>query len=172
MITIRDFMECVNYRITEGSDYCWNSFGPKAYRLDSWDGEHEGVSVGIIFDTETQVVYQMEAHDYTGKKSYRWTHPDFVDKYKKEFKSKLGNDLKDMAYDEVPYTDLDVAKDMLQKATAIVRYQPYDTRIQVPIELDDSELFHLMKLAHERDITLNQMVEEILNETIKKEKNL
>lgn len=170
MITIRDFMECVNYRITEGSDYGWSSFGPKAYRLDSWDGDQEGVTVGIIFDTETQLVYQMEAHDYTGRRSYRWTHPDYIDAYKKEAKEKLRSEYRDMAYDEVPYTELDVAKDILSKARAMIRYEPYDTRVQVPIELDDTEIFYLMKLAHEKDITLNQLVEQLLNEVIKKEK--
>jgi predicted HicB family RNase H-like nuclease len=32
----------------------------------------------------------------------------------------------------------------------------------VPIELPDDELFQLMRMAHERDITLNQLVEEAL----------
>lgn len=37
-----------------------------------------------------------------------------------------------------------------------------DNRVDVPIELTNDEWFSLMKLAHERDITLNQFVEEIL----------
>jgi hypothetical protein len=47
--------------------------------------------------------------------------------------------------------------------------QDYDTRVSVPVELDDSELFELMRRAHERDITLNQLVEEILRAVIEKE---
>lgn len=42
-----------------------------------------------------------------------------------------------------------------------------DTRVEVPIELTNDEWFQMMKLAHERDITLNKFVEEILTEAIK-----
>ena len=38
------------------------------------------------------------------------------------------------------------------------------------VDLDDEQLFDLMKLAHERDITLNQMVEEVLRLAIEKHK--
>jgi predicted DNA-binding ribbon-helix-helix protein len=37
-----------------------------------------------------------------------------------------------------------------------------DNRADVPIELTDEQWYSLMKMAHERDITLNQLVEEIL----------
>jgi hypothetical protein len=37
-----------------------------------------------------------------------------------------------------------------------------DTRVDVPLNLNQNELFKLMKLAHEQDITLNQLVESIL----------
>ena len=37
-----------------------------------------------------------------------------------------------------------------------------DSRVDVPIELTDEQWYSLMKMAHERDITLNQLVEEIL----------
>jgi predicted DNA-binding ribbon-helix-helix protein len=37
-----------------------------------------------------------------------------------------------------------------------------DNRVDVPIELTDDDWYTLMKMAHERDITLNQLVEEIL----------
>jgi predicted DNA-binding ribbon-helix-helix protein len=37
-----------------------------------------------------------------------------------------------------------------------------DSRVDVPIELTDEQWYSLMKIAHERDITLNQLVDEIL----------
>jgi predicted DNA-binding ribbon-helix-helix protein len=39
-------------------------------------------------------------------------------------------------------------------------------RATVEVELDDHEWYELMKLAHQRDITLNQLVEQILREFI------
>ena len=47
-----------------------------------------------------------------------------------------------------------------------------DNRVDVPIELTDEQWYSLMKMAHERDITLNQLVEQILTleiERIEKE---
>jgi hypothetical protein len=41
-----------------------------------------------------------------------------------------------------------------------------DTRQEVEIDLDNEDWFQLMKMAHERDITLNQMVEHVLREQI------
>lgn len=166
MITIKDFMQAVNYRITEGSEYQWDCFGRSAYRLDSWSGDNDGFSVGILFDTKTQVVYQMEAHDYSQRNSYRWTHPDYISAYKEEVKNKLGSLKEDMAYDEVKYVELDVPEDMIEKSTAIVNGQPYDTRVTVPLELEDHELFELMKMAHERDLTLNKFVETVIQQAI------
>ena len=47
-----------------------------------------------------------------------------------------------------------------------VDFPPADRRATVEVELDDHEWYELMKLAHERDITLNQLVEQILRDFI------
>jgi macrodomain Ter protein organizer (MatP/YcbG family) len=44
--------------------------------------------------------------------------------------------------------------------------QPLDGRATVEIDLDREEWYQLMMMAHERDITLNQMVEQLLREAI------
>jgi len=41
-----------------------------------------------------------------------------------------------------------------------------DTRSEVELDLPDAELFDLMLMAHNQDITLNQLVENILREYI------
>lgn len=43
-----------------------------------------------------------------------------------------------------------------------------DGRSTVEIELDREEWYQLMMMAHERDITLNQMVELVLRQAIEK----
>jgi hypothetical protein len=65
---------------------------------------------------------------------------------------------------------LEVEEDWLDKAHKIRLDEDYDTRVTVPVELDDSEMFTLMKMAHDRDITLNKLVEEVLWAAISKEK--
>ena len=44
-----------------------------------------------------------------------------------------------------------------------------DTKESVELDIPDDVLFSLMLAAHERDITLNQMVEVILRDQIEKE---
>ena len=66
--------------------------------------------------------------------------------------------------------DLETQEDWLTKARAIMRGEEFDRRIDVPLELDDDTLFRLFKMAHERDITLNKMVEIVLQEVIDKHK--
>jgi len=41
-----------------------------------------------------------------------------------------------------------------------------DNRADLPIHLTDREWYTLMKLAHDQDITLNQLVNQILTEEI------
>jgi hypothetical protein len=164
MITIKDFMEVVDYRITEGADFLWKCFGPNVYCLDSWNGSHEGHSIGIAFDTKNQTVYRFEAHDYSKNKSYRWVHPDWVEIYANEAKNR-GVDHSE-AWDEVKYTELELAEDILEKAAAIVNGIDYDERVKVPLELPDHVLNKLFRIAHDQDITLNELVENILKEEL------
>jgi len=66
------------------------------------------------------------------------------------------------AWDAVNYVDLEDDEDFCEKAEAIRDGIEYDTRVSVPLTVPDDVLFELMKRAHEQDITLNQLVEQIL----------
>ena len=164
MITMKEFMELVDYRITEGSDYGWQCYGSNAYMLDSWNGDQDGHSFTVIFDTKTQTVYEVQAHDYVHDRAYRMVNEDFVKKMKKESKRRDVN--RDEAWDNVNYIDLEVDDDFIQKALAIRAGEDYDTRVSVPIDFSDADLLTFMKLAHERDITFNQLIEEALRHAI------
>jgi hypothetical protein len=166
MITIKDFMETVDYRITEGSDYLWDCFGHSAYTLDSWNGRHddEGYTVTIVFDTVTQVVYQMEAWDYRREREYRWINPEFKSAFEKESEHRSISATESI--DARHFIDLEIKEDMLAKARAIVLGEEYDTRITIPIDIPDAELLEYMKLAHEMDMKFNDFVEMALRNAI------
>ena len=159
-MTMQRWMEAVGFRITEGSTYGWQCYGPNAYMLDSWNGEQDGHSFSIVFDTKDQTVYEINAHDFTNQRAYRWV----ADSWRSAMQADAANRsvMEKQAWDEVDYVDLEVLDDMFEKIEAIAAGEPYDTRVQVPIDLPDEDLFMLMKMAHERDITLNQMVEQVL----------
>jgi hypothetical protein len=170
MITLKKWMEVVNYRISEGSDYCWDCYGNNAHRLDAWNGKQDGHSHSIIFDTKTQEVYEVTCYDYRNNRAYRFINPEFVKKHKKEAKRR-SVEYKE-AWDDVNYTDLEVEEDFIEKATAVENEElDYDARVQVPLTLDKEQMYDLMQMAHERDITLNQLVEIVLREEIKRLEN-
>jgi hypothetical protein len=165
MITLKEWMEVVDYRITEGSNYLWECYGTDAYRLDAWNGEQDGHSHSIVFDTKTQEVYEVTSYDYRNNRAYRLMNPEFVELHKAEARRHQVNERE--AWDEVNYTDLEVVDDWIEKARAIEAGEvDYDERVRVPLDLEDEHLFELMKLAHEQDITLNQLVENVLREAI------
>ena len=166
MITIKEWMELVDYKITEGSDYGWSCYGPYSYTLDSWNGVHGkgGYSFSIVFSTKSQKVYEVSVCDYTNERAYRMINPKFQKKHAKEATDR-GVNLNE-AWDCVDYMDLDVVDDFIQKALAIRAGETYDTRVQVPVDFSDEELLQYMKIAHERDITFNQLVEIALRDAI------
>jgi hypothetical protein len=165
MITLKEWMEVVDYRITEGSAYSWQCFGANAYCLDSWDGDQDGHSLSITFDQKTQTVYEVQIHDYRNQRAYRMINPDYQSAHAASAASRGTYNINE-AWEDVLYTDLEVDDDWIQKALAVVSGEVYDTRISVPIDFSDAELLKYMKLAHERDVTFNQLVETALREAI------
>ena len=154
MLTLKEWMELVDYKITEGSDYFTNI--PGLYSMSFWNEQQDGFSFFIAFDPkDNQRVYVVEACDYANQRAYRIKDPAI--------------ELDNQAWDDVEFTELEVDDDFIQKALAIKAGEGYDTRVSVPLDLEDDLLFELMKKAHEQDITLNQMVEQVLREVIERE---
>jgi DNA-binding PucR family transcriptional regulator len=166
MITIKEWMELVDYKITEGSDYGWGCYGPNSFQLDSWNGVHGkgGYSFSIVFSTKSQKIYEVSMCDYTNDRAYRMINPKFQEKHRKEAESRNVN--LNEAWDDVDYVELDVLDDFIQKALAIRAGESYDTRVQVQVDFSDEDLLQYMKLAHERDMTFNEFVEEALRDAI------
>ena len=169
MLTMKEWMELVDYKITEGSDYCWQCYGSNAYQLDSWNGEHDGYSFCILFDTKTQAVYEVQAHDYLHQRAYRMVNEDFRKKMKKEAKRR--NVDKDMAWElddgtPLEYIDLEVDDDFIQKCLAIKEGEDYDTCVSVPLDLPDELLMFAFKAAHEENMTFNDWMNRMLRNFI------
>jgi hypothetical protein len=157
--------EAMNHRITSGSEYNWQCF-PDARFLDY---ESDFAHVSVLYSTVDQTVYQAEvsvkreAWD-EDKKPYRWLNPDYKDSlYKESEKRQVDTDI---AWDDVKWIDLEMEEDFLEKATAIFNGEECDTRVKIEFDLDDRSILQLATEAHKRDITLNKMIEIILQEVI------
>lgn len=155
-------MEVVEYRITETSPYLWECYGPNALTMDSWNGgyDEDGYSVSVVFDTKDQTVYEMTAYDYIRDRAYRLINPTYAKAHADECESR---GIDDMAWDDVPYVELDVKEDILEKAAAMVAGEDYDTRVMIALEFSDEDLLKYMKMAHEQGITFNEFVEQALS---------
>ena len=95
---------------------------------------------------------------------YRWLNPDTKQVMFDE--ASYRNVDRDIAWDNIKWVSLETEEDFLEKANSIFKGQPFDTRVSVPLDLNDEELFAMMKLAHQRDITLNQLMVEVLQAAI------
>lgn len=152
MITLKEWMKIVSYRITEGSDY-YAYGGVGVYSLTSWDGDQDGSSMEIIFNQNTQEVYEVQACDYKHNRAYR-----LIDQAHKQ------EQRDDEAWDDIKWIDLEEDGDWIQKAMAIIAGKDYDTRVNMSLELEDDLLFEMMRMAHERNITLNQFVGHVIDQ--------
>jgi hypothetical protein len=162
--------EAFNHMITSGSEYGWKCF-PDARYLDY---ESDYAHVSVVYSTVTQEIYQADASIKLemwakDERPYRWTNPLWKDAYLTEAKER--NIDPDQAWDNVKYVELEVTEDFLEKATAMFNGDEWDSRIQVPLDLEDDLLLHLAMEAHKRDITLNKMVEIVLQEAIDRHRN-
>jgi hypothetical protein len=166
MITMKEWMELVDYKITEGGDYGWSCYGPNAYTLDSWNGVHGagGFSFSIVFSTKTQKVYEVSVCDYTNNRAYRMINSSKIEKHNKEAESK--SVLANQAWDDVDYIDLEVDDDFIQKCMAIKAGEDYSTDISIPLDLPDDILLEAAMNAHRQNITLNAYINNALRELL------
>lgn len=155
MLTLRQWMELVDFKITDGGDYYLGNM--TLYSLESWDGNHDGYSVNIVFDPkDEQRVHIVEVCDYKNQRAYRRCASPQDDSN---------------AWDEVSWVDLETDEDFIEKTAAIMKGVEYDTRISIPLTLTDDELLVLFKLAHAADVTFNEYVARVVQEQIDREKN-
>jgi hypothetical protein len=154
------------HRITDGSEYLWHCYGDNVRSIDYTSKHACGY---VVFDTETQTVYEVSVSPVAGSwnvepKPYRYINPDYQAAYKQEATNR-GIDPNE-AWDDIKWVDLETEEDFIEKATAMFKGEKFDTRIQVPLDLDNDTMLKLAMEAHKRDITLNKMVEEILRNMI------
>lgn len=162
---LSEVMKMLDYRVIDSAPYQWKCFGPNARYLD-FKSDHATGSV--IFDTETQVIYEatiepsvMKDHDGP----YRWVNEKHSDALFREAHER-GVD-NDCAWDDVKWINLDDSGDYLEKAKAIFDNLPYDRRIIVNIRMPDDKWLALAFEAHTRGITMNAMVNHILRRAVR-----
>ena len=164
-MNLRQVNDITQHHIVSGSEYLWSCY-PDPHTLDY---ENEFASLSVVFNKKTQEVYEANVCFETGPlrdaRPYRWLNPEYKDTMISEAKKR--NVKWKKAWDDVKWVELEVEEDFLHKAENIFNgHSDFDKRIQVPVDLEDEVLFKLCMEAHKRDITLNQLVEEVLRAMI------
>jgi len=154
--------QITNSKIIGGSEFQWNCYGENARFLDY---SSDFADLTVVFDSNDQLIYEATIVSRSDDiKPYRWVNPDYKQALMNESNEKSVNFAQ--AFDTDEYVDLETSEDFLDKAEAIFNGKDFDPRVQLPLDLSNDEWFQLMKIAHEKDITLNQLVTDILNEFI------
>ncbi len=166
MINVQEFLEAIQFRITGGSQYQWKCYGDNTHSIDSETGDF---SLIAYFSRDTQEVFEIQAWDYIENRFYRWVDPEYLEDMKAECVER-GVDF-ELAGDAHKFTDLEVEDDILEKVTAIARGEDYDHRMMITLNLTDEEELMLYRIAHEKDVTFNELVGGILAEHIERVKN-
>lgn len=163
MNILQQFLNAIQYRITDAWEHQWASYeGAQALGCSN-----DFASMNVVFSREDQTVIEitvsseMEAETQA---AYRWMNPSYRDAIFAEA-DKRGVD-RNEAFEGCLYIDLEVIDDVLEKGTAMLANAKYDPRILVPLEMGDHQLLELFKAAHEKDLTLNQYMEDALKRAI------
>ena len=155
------------HKITGGSDYGWSCYGFDTWSIDYSSKYAHGY---VVFDIGTGKVREVSVSPNVDEllgqalKPYRYLDPDYRDAHNDEAKSR--NVDPNQAWDDVKWIDLEVEEDFIDKASKMFNGETFDTRIVVPLDLDNDTMLKLAMEAHKRDITLNEMVEEVLRNVI------
>lgn len=70
------YLAQVQYKITDGSKFMWDCYGPNAWSI-------EAPNTDAVFDRVTHMVYEVSVTSGDGT-CYKWVDPDWVDKYVQE----------------------------------------------------------------------------------------
>lgn len=162
MITLQQFLQTIDYKVTGGSAFLWECYGPDAYSIDSEVYDH--YSASIYFDTKTSVVYEINICDEVNNRQYRWVNPDFADAYSTEVTAR-GLDGNEFLLE---YTTIEVDYDMLEKLSGIVSKTDYDTRIVIEVDMADEDFRIYAMAAHKMDVTFNEFVEIAIRAAVEK----
>ena len=162
MITVQQFLETINYKITGGSDFLWRCYGEDTYTIDSWVEEHYEAS--LTFNPKSGGTFEITVIDLVNRRQYRWINPLVLDAYNAEYTAR-GLDMLDTSF---RYTNIEVESDIIEKLEGIVNKTDYDTRIVIQIDMSDTDFLTFAKAAHVMDVSFNEFVEKAIKSAVEK----
>jgi len=118
----------------------------------------------ILIDGETGFVVGLSIMDFANDVDFFYGDEEHFDCMYRNFFQ-----LSDERIDKI--ITLECKDDALNKLYHTHRGEDYDKRVSIPVDIDNYELFYVMLQAHEKDMTLNDYVADIIMRKIEEEKN-
>lgn len=179
-MNLEQVMRAGLYKITGGCKYEWECFGPSAYMID-FSTDYGGTvcnNATVTFSRATQEIFLVEIYatmdeDKELDIAFRWINPDYEKVYLDTIVA-AGME-PDEAYDDVKFTSKESEDEILEilaKAMNNEDVSSYVDSTLIELDLTRDEIFDLMMKAHERDITLNQLLNEVLEDAVERAKDV
>lgn len=154
-----DFMILIHYAPTEVYVHQWKSYNSGIVLQHT----NNHATVSVVLEPGTGKVIELRASPEIGSyMEYRWINPEFKTAIFAEEISRANV----IDYDVIT---LEMTEDYFEKAQALLVGEKPDPRVKIPLDFDERTQFDLMKLAHEKDMSLNQFVEYLLKKVVNNE---
>jgi len=175
MTTVYDYFSSIGRAMTASEYYGWDCYGPTARVVDHWRQGDNELTACCVFDSVTSVVYELDLCMVAERTALRWINPEYENTYLAEAENRQ---ISDVAWDDVEFQRVSSADTMLSLIRKVVDDpsvtlsdaasaldNPVDTS-EIRLELTEDEMFKLMKMAHEHDVSLNLFVSLILQKYV------
>ena len=169
-MTLHDFFNLFDYKVTEGSEFYWNCFGPNCRFIELKNNEIGG---SVVFSKLNQEIFQAEVYDEANNVAYRWMPSTAREKYFAECEDR--NVPKMEAWDGCDFVDVETVNQFSDVVKSLIQGEPPEGDLEgdmdVELELPQHVIVFLSLEAHKRNITLNEMINIALREMLTKIEN-
>lgn len=143
--------------------YLWNCYGDNAYCID-FQNEKNSLHdfAHVVYDATTGEVFQIEVFNEENNPKI-WFNYDYRKAYIDEARSRNVDPF--VAWDNVRYTDMDFfddVTDLLQQLEHKEEDEGLEGTSELQLELPREQLLELCLIAHEKNVTLNQLINDVL----------
>jgi hypothetical protein len=176
----KDIIKATSYQINSSDIFLWQCFGNNCRIYDlilSTNNENlildeysEPNYIGSFVADNNGKIYASYFYDEKNNIASRWVDPEYLVQYKKEYSLKNLN----FSYflETVLFTDIFNEKDYLTILSTYYQNNKLDIHLSknenISVNLDDNTFLFIAKLAHEKNITFNEMSNELLSSQLLK----
>jgi len=165
-MSLHDFFTLFDYKVTEGSDFCWNCFGPNSRFIEL---KYNDIGGCVVFSKLNQEIFQAEVYDEAKNIAYRWMPPQAKIDYFAECEKR--NVPKMEAWDGCEFVNVDSVSEFSGIVKSLIEGKDPEDDLEVELDLPHNVIVFLALEAHKRNITLNEMINIVLRDMLTKIEN-